>query len=611
MKTMKKVMALLLAAVMLLALGTTALASYHYTAVAADATYDSETQYFTDTNGTAYTGGAEGFEAAITAGLYTRADTITMTVDASNPDTNDVNNKSEKYTAYKIFDVVKALDADGNNNDDTLGSGNELGYNYTISTTSPWYDTISSLTDSNGDKYFTLKNIAGDPSKKTVSLRDNKYNTAKYAEEIAGKLKAAMDSLTLDENTDYWVIYDATKNQVDAKVVPAGYYLITSTLGSNLVLATTDINITEKNTYPSIDKTQTDKTDNGVGVYYKDEDVNVQIGDTIYYQIVVYVPATADKDIMVKDTMTAGLTYNTVTSATANTGYDSTSKELFGSAALLAPDLLASDVDQDYYVNHYEQEVTFTIHPTDNTKGKFVCFRYQATVNENVLLNDLIGRNNMVTLTYSNYTQRDMVTFTTYATGAVKYDGATATKNDNDLLTATGGGSITYLSATFKLQRDGVDVQVVKVGSGETAYYRPAVSGEDGVGIVSDASNQGQIIIRGLDLGDETSYRLVETAAPAGGYNLLEEPVSLKVTKEDKLTNVDLDATADVVDDTTSDTTVTGLSAAQVVKIANQKGSLLPSTGGIGTTIFYVIGGILVLAAVVVLVSRRRMSAEK
>ena len=44
------------------------------------------------------------------------------------------------------------------------------------------------------------------------------------------------------------------------------------------------------------------------------------------------------------------------------------------------------------------------------------------------------------------------------------------------------------------------------------------------------------------------------------------------------------------------------------VKIVNQSGTELPSTGGMGTTMFYLIGGIMVLAAVVLLVTRRRMA---
>ena len=45
------------------------------------------------------------------------------------------------------------------------------------------------------------------------------------------------------------------------------------------------------------------------------------------------------------------------------------------------------------------------------------------------------------------------------------------------------------------------------------------------------------------------------------------------------------------------------------IEVENKTGSLLPSTGGIGTTIFYVVGGLLMAAAFVLLVSKKRMAS--
>ena len=60
-------------------------------------------------------------------------------------------------------------------------------------------------------------------------------------------------------------------------------------------------------------------------------------------------------------------------------------------------------------------------------------------------------------------------------------------------------------------------------------------------------------------------------------------------------------------------TDVTGdtLTLEKTADVIDMAGSTLPSTGGMGTTIFYVLGGILVIAAVVLLITRKRMSAEK
>lgn len=86
------------------------------------------------------------------------------------------------------------------------------------------------------------------------------------------------------------------------------------------------------------------------------------------------------------------------------------------------------------------------------------------------------------------------------------------------------------------------------------------------------------------------TYTLVETQAPKG-YNLAEPKI------------VTLNSITDNVDDTTT-LTVTS-------NVIDQAGTVLPSTGGIGTTIFYVLGGILVLGAAVLLITRKRMNAEK
>ena len=64
---------------------------------------------------------------------------------------------------------------------------------------------------------------------------------------------------------------------------------------------------------------------------------------------------------------------------------------------------------------------------------------------------------------------------------------------------------------------------------------------------------------------------------------------------------------AEVTIDYASDTSSVG----STTQIANYSGTVLPSTGGIGTTIFYILGGILVVGAGVLLITRRRTNAEK
>ena len=116
-------------------------------------------------------------------------------------------------------------------------------------------------------------------------------------------------------------------------------------------------------------------------------------------------------------------------------------------------------------------------------------------------------------------------------------------------------------------------------------------------GSVVKVMTAGKITIKGLD--DATEYYLYETKAPAG-YNRLTDAVKFKITATyndtgDSYTSV-IAAVNDVKQPSVS------------VQVANNKGSTLPSTGGIGTTLFYVIGGVLMAVAAVLLVTKKRMN---
>ena len=130
--------------------------------------------------------------------------------------------------------------------------------------------------------------------------------------------------------------------------------------------------------------------------------------------------------------------------------------------------------------------------------------------------------------------------------------------------------------ATFQLKdaNDNV-VKLVKVSDTE---YRVANGNEASAVDEFTTVASGKIVIKGVDLD---KYTLVETAAPAG-YNKLKDPVEVTVPETNALT----------------------------VEVPNASGTELPSTGGMGTTIFYVLGSILVIGAAVLLVTKKRMSMK-
>ena len=109
-------------------------------------------------------------------------------------------------------------------------------------------------------------------------------------------------------------------------------------------------------------------------------------------------------------------------------------------------------------------------------------------------------------------------------------------------------------------------------------------------------------------------YTITELLAP-DGYNKLENPIAFTIT----YTAPEVEP-AEGTETCTWDTSVSGVDGSNVtfdsstglfkITVENNSGTTLPSTGGIGTTIFYIIGAILVIGAGVVLVTRRRMSAN-
>ena len=110
----------------------------------------------------------------------------------------------------------------------------------------------------------------------------------------------------------------------------------------------------------------------------------------------------------------------------------------------------------------------------------------------------------------------------------------------------------------------------------------------------------GDITIKGLD--DSEDYYLYETKAPAG-YNRLTEPVKFRISA----TYTSADSRPDVLTKVGDGAAFTGLK----VSVENNAGTTLPSTGGMGTTVFYVVGGGLMAVAVVLLVTKKRMENKR
>ena len=290
-------------------------------------------------------------------------------------------------------------------------------------------------------------------------------------------------------------------------------------------------------------------------------------------------------------TITEGLTLNTsviVSGAVSDPEYTSATFVEHSSIAAVADNPETTDVDETVKAaTVYKLEI-----PAANVlanKGKTLTFTYTAKLNEKAVV--LEKEHNKAHITYDNFTTVDVDTdVTTLAIDVQKVDGT-------DQTTILAG-------AKFKLydaESSGNEIKVVALNPATTTVngvvvnmYRVAMEGETGVEMEG-----GTFRIEGLD---NKTYYLEETTAPTG-YNKRTARISAETTT----------TTAPA---TTSTTEGEGESATTTTtvhidyKVENNKGTTLPSTGGIGTTIFYVVGSVLVIAAGVLLVTKKRMGRD-
>lgn len=337
----------------------------------------------------------------------------------------------------------------------------------------------------------------------------------------------------------------ATGNTVTFSGLDLGYYLVDSSLGALCGLNTTnpDATIKEKNEKPEIKK----EVQTSAGDWSSEN--NAKIGDTVEYKVEIKVADGAQK-YTVTDTMSKGLTFNN------------------SSLKVTANDAVTTDYTLTPTTNGFTLVLPETYVST-LTKGTTIIVTYNATLNKDAVI-DGDGNANEVKLSYGNHqnTVPSKVTTKSYQFDLVKVDGTT-----NKLLDG----------AEFELADGETKLSFVKDTAGN---YRVATTGDEGATTTITVKN-GKVNIYGLA---GKTYTLTETKAP-DGYNKL-------VTSE----------TVNLADGSKTHATIVGsVYKDGGVVVENHAGTVLPSTGGMGTTLFYVIGGGLMVAAVVLLVTKKRM----
>ncbi len=474
----------------------------------------------------------------------TETETVTITVNRDSSYGGEATDAGRTFTWYKIFTAVPADDftssnASGHTNGvaaANAGGGEGVAYYATSA-------VATALADS-GNIWFDVQAISGSD----LSV-------------ITWKDGVATDAATLQAAAKWLVAnnaYEDTGSMTFASgawtaEVEKGYYVISSDTGDNVIAATTDITVNEKNDYPPLVKEEEDEDNITIVDTDTGEALNVAIGDVIDYTVTVTIPKAAKvgETIEVWDKASSGLTYNDDVVATP-----------------------ATDVTDGTLGTGEAWHKIITV--TAANKGTDIVFAYSMTINDEALVDT--DRMNEAGLKYGdNYESLPhSVNYTTYFSGIVK----TAETVSGEVLEGI----------KFDLFEAGVAFNVKLTDDG---YYIPDTSEDGSNEVVTDAD--GLIMIRGLD-GDKT-YTLTETET-LPGLNMLEEDVTLTLTEDEATASNDGTVTS-----TFDDFSNWG-------SVVNNSGTVLPSTGGIGTTIFYVIGAVLVIAAGVVLVTRRRMNVQ-
>lgn len=337
-----------------------------------------------------------------------------------------------------------------------------------------------------------------------------------------------------------------------------GYYLLDSSVGTLCSLSSSQPNVTidEKNDVPSVQKSFADgETKN-----------NANIGDIITFNTVVNVKKGAQSYVL-HDKMSAGLKLNKKLNADNDKPVlitkDNHEKLIYGTDYTFTETTDGFTIDfSEAFLKRFED------------KEYALIVMYSATLTEEAVIGGT-GNTNETYLKYGVSSESNHSTTTTYTFGipVLKYTGIEKTP---------------LAGAKFKLYTDSNcndESTALKFSLNNNNKYR--YDSTNGKTVLTSLETTGRIDIEGLEAG---TYYLKEIEAPKG-YNLLANAVEVQITQDGKVM-VKKGANLEKVTE---------------VEVENKTGTVLPSTGGVGTTMIYLVGAVLVLGSGVVLVTKRRV----
>ena len=453
------------------------------------------------------------------------------------------------------------------------------------------------------------------------------YTSCKDAKTVAEKLASFTDdsdeAVAFAKLAGKFLTTATASSSTGQITVPAGYYLLkdvtTAThdaLSLNILKVVKDVTVNPKADHPTVDKKI--GTDITTGAAANE----ATIGGKVPFVIASKVPKMQGYTkyfFVLKDSMTAGLTYNKDVAIKIGT-------------TTLAAD--AYDVVYDDTANTMKIVIKNFIQYKSEA-GKDIVVTYSATLNEKADLTQA-GNKNTVKLTYSNNPNVDYkgdnepdstdpvgetpehvtVTYSTQLQ-LTKVDGKDKSKLEGVEFQITGTSIKTAVSkgeyfkqdaaGTYYQLKDGTFTDTAPTTETGSKYVSTTVkyvkvtdttekTNMQKVTASGTTDANGLITFKGLGAG---TYYITELKT-LGGYNLLTAPITVTITAAPSATGCSW----------TVSTNATFEDDMVKLTVENNKGSVLPITGGIGTTIFYVIGGLLVCGAVVMAITKKKLSVE-